>query len=185
LAFHEPGSCSGKLPFAGVFALGFYHSQPLRAMITDLKYRGVTASASDVEGFIRFALSRRSQPLPWEHEDQVVFVPMQLSASRLRERGFNQATWFTRRVMNVVDPHAPMEDALHREDRPIAQASLDDMDARRANVRGAFTVTQRITNPVVLVDDVITTGFTAAEAAQALIRASAPRVYVLTMAIGK
>jgi len=177
--------CSGELPFAGVVALGYYHSQPLRAMIADLKYRGVTASSPDVESFIQFALSRRSLPLPWDQESQMVFVPMQLSASRMRERGFNQAEWFTRRVMAVLDPHAPMEDALVREDRPIAQASLEDIDARRANVRGAFTVLQTITSSVILVDDVITTGFTAAEAAQALLQAGAPRVYVLTMAIGK
>ena len=186
LRFHEAGKiCSGQLPFSGIVALGFYHSQPLRAMIADLKYRGVTASAPDVESFIRFCISRRSSPLPWEQEALVVFVPMQLAPSRMRERGFNQAAWFTRRAIAVLNPHAPMEDVLIREDRPIAQASLDDMDARRANVRGAFTVLQSVTSPVVLMDDVVTTGFTAAEAAQALLQAGAPRVYVLTMAIGK
>ena len=173
------------MPFTGLVALGYYHSQPLRAMITDLKYRGVTAPEKDVESFISFCLSRRSQPLPWEQEQQIIFVPMQLSSSRLRERGFNQAAWLTRRIVNVIAPHAAIADMLVREDRPIPQASLEDADARHANVRGAFTVTQRIQGAVILVDDVITTGFTAAEAANALKKAGAERVYVLTLAIGK
>jgi predicted amidophosphoribosyltransferase len=54
---------------------------------------------------------------------------------------------------------------------------------RIENVHGAFAVRAQVpTGPVVLVDDVFTTGATARAAAGALREAGARRVYVLTLA---
>jgi predicted amidophosphoribosyltransferase len=61
------------------------------------------------------------------------------------------------------------------------QASLP-RDERRRNVRDAFAVRGAVPGHVLLVDDVFTTGATASAAAQALRRAGAIRVDVVTFA---
>jgi predicted amidophosphoribosyltransferase len=62
------------------------------------------------------------------------------------------------------------------------QVGLSEV-AREANVRGAFTASAAVRgHEVVLVDDVLTSGATAREAARALSEAGATRVFVLTLA---
>jgi predicted amidophosphoribosyltransferase len=56
------------------------------------------------------------------------------------------------------------------------------LDDRRRNVRGLFTARTAVTGSVVLVDDVYTTGATAAAAAHALRTAGAAEVHVVTFA---
>jgi predicted amidophosphoribosyltransferase len=62
-----------------------------------------------------------------------------------------------------------------------AQRGLDPA-SRRQNVAGAFEASGLAARRVVLVDDVYTTGSTAAAAASALRRAGAGRVEVVTFA---
>jgi predicted amidophosphoribosyltransferase len=77
----------------------------------------------------------------------------------------------------------PVAPLLARADagRPLRQAALSRGD-RLANVRGAFVARGRCAPSVALVDDVYTTGATAAAAAAALRRAGAVRVDVVTFA---
>jgi predicted amidophosphoribosyltransferase len=72
--------------------------------------------------------------------------------------------------------------ALLTRTRPVArQAGLSRPDRRR-NVRGAFCATHAVPRRVALVDDVYTTGATAAAAASALRAGGARHVDVVTFA---
>lgn len=174
---HDADSCSGTLPFAGVAATGFYHSAPLRLMIAALKYDGVTAAAPDVESYVRGI----HRPFPWEGEQDLLIVPMPLAPGRERERGFNQAAWIAELLGRASAP-----DVLLRRKSAMPQADVEhDPGLRAANVRETFQAVGRITRPVLLVDDVVTTGATAAEAARVLLAAGAPRVYLFALAVGK
>lgn len=110
-------------------------------------------------------------------------VPVPLHPQRLREREYNQALLLSdvlgRRLQLEVIP-----DGLERirETPPQTGLSLED---RRRNVRRAFVAKRPklIENhPVLLIDDVLTTGATVNECARALKRAGAKAVYVLTVA---
>jgi ComF family protein len=184
-AGHDAASCAGELPFTGVVATGFYHSPPLRRLVGSLKYDGVTASAQAVEEYLRTTYARLDV-LPWEHESSLMIHPMPLSVCRERERGFNQAAWLAERFRVAWNIRGDMADCLIRARGSMAQADVaHNLRLRRANVQGQFRCSIPVFAPMLLVDDVVTTGSTAAEAARALLRAGASRVYLLALALGK
>lgn len=111
-----------------------------------------------------------------------VVVPLPLHRSRLGQRGYNQALELARPLASALD--RPLQPGLlHRIRATRAQTDLDAA-ARRRNVRGAFNAPQhRLQRQrVLLVDDVITTGATASEAASTLLAAGASCVWMLATA---
>ena len=108
-------------------------------------------------------------------------VPVPLGRVRERERGFNQAALVAERLGDALRvPLRPRWLARARATQP--QTDLGAAE-RRANVRGAFAADTGVDGRhVALVDDVLTTGATAAECARMLKAAGARRVGVLTVA---
>jgi len=105
-------------------------------------------------------------------------VPVPLHKVRLRERGFNQAELLAREVAGEF-PNAVVTLDLHRIRPTRVQSRLRDSAERMNNVAGAFAVPRNVDfqgRTVLLVDDVVTTGGTAAECARALKRAGAKTV---------
>jgi len=111
-----------------------------------------------------------------------LLVPVPLHVTRLRERGFNQAVLLARRLGRARG--LPVENrALVRLRSTHAQPGLGAA-ARRRNLAGAFALqpgTAVSRRPVVLVDDVLTTGATADACATVLLAAGAARVDVYTV----
>ncbi|MFT3956886.1 MAG: ComF family protein [Piscinibacter sp.] len=110
-----------------------------------------------------------------------LLLPAPLSASRLRERGYNQSWELARRLGPTADAGLLLRvrDTAHQVDLPPAQ--------RAANVRGAFAVEPLRRREVegreiTVVDDVLTTGATAAEMARTLLAAGAARVQLWVLA---
>lgn len=107
-------------------------------------------------------------------------VPVPLHRRRLLMRGYNQSLLVARTLFRdkETDPAALV--------RTRATASQTGMSGamRRMNLKGAFAaVEERVRGrEVLLVDDVITTGSTAAECSRALLRAGAARVRVFALA---
>ena len=75
----------------------------------------------------------------------------------------------------------PVSPVLERT-RPLRPQRGLGREERRHNVRGAFRASARVSGPVILVDDVYTTGATVSAAASALRRAGASSVDVVTFA---
>jgi ComF family protein len=116
-----------------------------------------------------------------------LIVPVPLHPARHAARGFSQAHAIVRAASRIVTldhrtPIAPR--ALARHTFASAQAGLSRAERIR-NVRGAFVVTDARAvdgRTVLLVDDVVTTGATAAACARVLRRAGAVAVDVLALA---
>lgn len=115
--------------------------------------------------------------------DSSLIIPVPLHPRRLRERGFNQSLALARQISKHCS--IPLDfSTLRRTVYTEAQVTLAGRQ-RRTNVRGAFAVTDpgRIRGKkVLLIDDVYTTGSTAAECSKVLIQNGAKEVAVLTLA---
>lgn len=152
-------------------ALAYDH--PWDGLIARFKFRDALDLAGALAGRLLAAL-----PAPGPGAPGLV-LPVPLAASRLRERGYNQAWELARRVAWRRRLAADALLLVRRRETPH-QTDLPPA-ARAANVRGAFGVDPRRAHllagrRVALVDDVMTTGATLDEAARALLRAGAASV---------
>ena len=113
-----------------------------------------------------------------------LIVPIPTTRRRARTRGYNQARLLAEAIAGRID--MPLVDALGRRQGGPTQVGLHPAE-RRANVRRAFTVRAEARATlkgarVLLVDDVLTTGSTAMEAARPLVQAGATQVFLSTFA---
>lgn len=122
---------------------------------------------------------------PWVEpalEAATLVVPMPLSPTRLRERGFNQALELARHLA----PFKTDGYTLLRRGEAAHQVGASRQE-RFDHVRDAFWVApERIAHvrgqPVVVLDDVMTTGASIYEAARALRAAGAAHITGLVLA---
>jgi ComF family protein len=172
----EQGRCrlcrNGLLGFDAAYSFGSYEGA-LRKLIHLLKYGGMRPLARPLG-----AMLARALPLD-ERIDEI--VPMPLHWRRRWQRGFNQAELLAREIGRRTG--LPVTTPVRRRVATRAQAGLTNAQ-RRANVVGAFAARKsRVAGKrVLLVDDVMTTGATAASCARALKAAGADRVILLTLA---
>jgi ComF family protein len=152
---------------------------PWDRLIAELKFHGRAELARPLAERLLAAVQGASVPVP----DFVLPVP--LAPRRLAERGYNQAWELARRVAAAGGLQA-RADLLLRPLHTAQQADLGRADRQR-NLRTAFMVEPRRRGVlqgrrVALVDDVMTTGATAREAAAALLRAGAAAVDIWALA---
>ena len=119
--------------------------------------------------------------LPINFLDYVIPVP--LHTTKLREREFNQAQILGAHLAKEFKKEL-LENTLLRRRNTKTQTELDS-NARFLNVQDSFSIqnADKIKNKnILLVDDVLTSGSTASEAAGTLKNAGAGIVFVLTLA---
>jgi ComF family protein len=155
-----------------------FHSGPLRHAIHQFKYQDLRSLAGPLGKLMSdgwFGLAPQNLDL-----DVIVSVP--LHPTRLRQRGFNQATLLARELGARLQLPV-MEDVLIRTRATAPQVELGAQE-RRANVHNAFrcTGTGLSDQRVLLVDDVCTTGSTLDSACMALREADASLVWAYTLA---
>ena len=108
-------------------------------------------------------------------------IPVPLHPTRLFDRGFNQAALLARPVARALG--LPMRARALVRTRPTERQAELDRSARLQNVAGAFRARSEVCEPVLLVDDVRTTGATQNACAAALRAAGCPHVEWLVLAI--
>lgn len=114
---------------------------------------------------------------PFGNIDIITYVPMTRHA--MRARGFNQAKLLARGLAKRI--HRPMAQLLAKRNETQPQARLSAR-ARRHNLRGAFHLIRSLSEKVLLVDDIFTTGSTVEECAHTLKSGGCEEVFVLTVA---
>jgi ComF family protein len=175
--------CLKKWGIDGVTAL-FFYSNLLKKIIKNLKYNLAIAVWKE---FTQALLPAHLQPLLFfkDQFEALYIQPLPLHRQKLKERGFNQAeilTNFFNQFLNL-----PIINYLERKKETIPQAQLKTKKERFLNIKGAFKVsktTDVANKSIILVDDVLTTGYTLSEATKVLKKAGAKKVYLLVIARG-
>lgn len=155
---------------------------PVRAILHALKYdhgHGMWALRE-----VR-TLLKQAEDLA-EFLDGSILVPVPLSSSRLRERGYNQAELIAREVASVF-PGTRVSPLLRRHVDTASQTQFNRQERIR-NLRNAFSLSRkRAIDPdqrYIVVDDVFTTGSTLNACASALRKAGARQVDVFAIGHG-
>jgi ComF family protein len=147
----------------------FLHN--LKDFMTDLFYEGLIQN----EDFMRI------------RQEKALLVPIPLYKAKFNQRGYNQAAYLAQGIGDKFS--LPTVDILERVRATSPQSRLH-RDERRENIKGAFKIAcsdgKNVQGKTLfLVDDVLTSGATLAEAASILKRAGAEKVYGLTLAHGE
>jgi len=155
------------------------YAYPWDGLITRFKFHGALDLAPALAQCLAEAVPQGAAPPP------SLLLPVPLSEARLRERGYNQAWELARRLGRLLKCPAEARLLLRVRDTPHQLAFPPEQ--RAGNVRAAFAVEPRraaelLGRSVALVDDVMTTGATAAEAARMLLQAGAAQVQIWSVA---
>lgn len=182
------GVCFERIPGSGVCARcqshpphfeslrsAFCFEGGIREAIHALKYkrrRDVSAPLMDV--------AARHFPRP---PANAILLAVPMHPSRLAERGYNHAGVLASDLARLWSMDAPISAALIRI-RATGQQVGQDYLARQANMQNAFAADSALLGgrPVLILDDVCTTGATLNACAQAVLEAGAARVNCLTIA---
>jgi ComF family protein len=173
----DEGRCAlcrrGVRGFDAAYSFGFYEAE-LRTLIHLFKYSRIRTLAGPLGKLL-------ARALPREQAFDVI-IPMPLHWRKQWQRGFNPSELLAHEIGRRI--HTPVENSVRRVRNTPAQAGLTSAK-RRLNVSGAFQAKKSAAidgRRVLLIDDVMTTGATAASCARALQRAGARQVTLLTLA---
>jgi ComF family protein len=169
------GHCQKRPPAFDTTTALFHYRPPVDYLIKQLKFANELAIIPLLSALMSARLTTRAAPLP------SLLVPVPLHQTRLRERGFNQATELARRVGRELGIRS--DHRLCTRNRDTRPQSLLSPNARRLNLRNAFSVQRRqVAGHIAIIDDVMTTGHTSNELARVLKQAGAKQVEVWVIA---
>ena len=166
--------------FLDSFTAVWYYEGNVRSSLLRYKFYGKCSYAA---GYGRLLAMKLSQNHP-EGFDCITWVPV----SRLRKlrRGYDQVELLAKAVGRELETETLPLLKKVRHNRP--QSGLNDAAKRRANVLGAY----REINPeriagkrILLLDDILTTGATAGEAARVLLTAGAKEIHCAAIAAAR
>lgn len=169
---------NSKYPYLNSWVALWYYEDTVRRSLLRYKFYGKRSYASAYARLLGMKLMKEEK-LDF---DILTFVP--ISAKRRRKRGFDQVELLAEKLGPQIGK-APQPLLRKRRDNP-AQSGIVGQSERRANVLGVYEVM----NPellagkrILLLDDIITTGVTASEAARMLLTAGAKEVKLATLAV--
>jgi ComF family protein len=169
--------CEADLPWLAVAAPGrvwaaLSYEYPVDRLVAAAKFHRELHAARTLGELLALHLDRARPGPPPD-----LLVPVPLHRRRLAARGYNQAVEIARPLAALSG--APLALRLCERTRATPEQSGLPAAARRRNLRGAFAARGRCDGArVAIVDDVVTTGSTAAALARALRDAGAAEVEV-------
>ncbi len=147
----------------------FRTDEILLKVIRYIKFQNGRAAAGPLSWWMALALSSYLDAAGLYESSKLVLIPVPLHGSRKRKRGYNQSGLLASGVSEMTA--IPVLDRfLFRVVKTKSQSNLD-LEERRRNVFEAFQINYPAIAPpggVILVDDLVTTGETAAECVRVL-----------------
>lgn len=169
-----------KLSFIADWAAVWYYENAVRESILRFKFYGARGNAHAYGKFLAMALERK------EITDYDVLTWVPTGFWRKLRRGYDQVELLAKAVGREVgrEPVQLLKKVRHTK----PQSGIVGDAQRRANVLGAYGLfpgAEVAGKRILLLDDVITTGATASEAARVLLTAGAETVYCGAVAMAR
>ncbi len=164
-------------PYQRTWAAAFYEGAVQRA-VRRFKFHNHPGSAELLGGMMAETFLSSGA----EAKEFDLLVPIPSRARKKRQRGYNQAVLLAKEISKRTK--IPMNEKVLIKIRDTkAQHNLNEQD-RLKNLKGSFSAGKEVCGQkILLIDDVLTTGSTAKEAATALFAAGAEEVSVLVLAV--
>ncbi|MFC4557530.1 ComF family protein [Virgibacillus kekensis] len=160
----------GKDPLTANLSV-FHYNSYIQDVVSRWKYRGDYCLGMVFKESYKDAFTRYLHFLP----DDTIMVPIPLSNERLNERGFNQSA--------VLSSFLPL-----RTEELLARKHSEKQSKKNRHERIAaenpFELIESINKPVLLADDIYTTGATLRHAALLLKESGSPSIHALTLIRG-
>lgn len=166
-----------KLEFISLCVSPLWYQGEVRESIHRYKFSNCSGYANFYGRFIAQCVQDHLD----KRYDLITWVP--LSAKSKKIRGYDQAMLLAQSTAQVLGETAV--ETLQKIRNTNAQSSLTEDSARRANVLGAYEISNPeiiIGKRILLIDDVVTTGSTMAECARVLLTYGATDVVCATLA---
>jgi ComF family protein len=179
--------CRRKYGIDGCFSALSYN-KTVQKLIFNFKYKPYLTDLKTVLSDLFYeSIIQNEQFMKLIANGKWLMVPIPLSKSKLRKRGYNQAEILAKELSKKFK--IPVQDLLVRTRETKTQVGLTNLQ-RKLNVKNAFSLNSSfITNHsslknvnVFLVDDVVTTGSTLLEASKVLKRGGVGKVFGLALA---
>jgi competence protein ComFC len=176
-------SCKTRYTIDGVFSSLVYQGV-VKKLVYQFKYKPHVKDLRTVfDGLFYEGLIQKEMAYRLLNEESIL-VPIPLYRTKLRRRGYNQAMVLAEGLakqcgMQVVN-------CLERVRNTQTQVGMSQQE-RRENIKDAFALKHPLPKhkQVLLVDDVVTSGATLAEAARVLKKAGVGKVWGVTLAHGQ
>ncbi|NBT09975.1 MAG: ComF family protein [Betaproteobacteria bacterium] len=177
--------CEREPPAHGRVQVAVDYAHPWDRVMLEFKFGARPEHAAALALLMAQGVRQQAAAEPDQAALPTRLVPVPLSRERLAQRGYNQAWELTRQLARQLGVNA-RADALTRPVHLAGQAE-QDRPTRLKRLRGVFQVSASgrawvAGHRLGLVDDVLTTGATAAEAARTLMAAGAAEVQVWAFA---
>jgi ComF family protein len=167
--------------FGDVVVLASYRTPLMRALVQQAKFR---RDRRAIELLGQLLAKHLGAAFPNKMRHTIHLIPIPLSAERLQERGYNQTVEIARAAQAHV-PSLHIHATLLKKMRHTASQTSLSRAERLENLADAFGVgdsTLPLDTPLILFDDIVTTGSTLAEAARTLRSVGFTRISCLVLA---
>ncbi len=160
------------------------YAQPLRQLINAHKERQALALTTLLGDRLALSVLRLLTEVAYEPGHPVVLVPVPSAGRAVRERGFDATAAMAGRAARRLSARHPARTRCVLEQvAGVRDQSGLDARGRQQNLAGAYRIRGRIAEgPVIVVDDLVTTGSSLAEATRCLRQAGVPVLGAATVA---
>jgi ComF family protein len=158
-----------------------FEQSEIRELVHSLKYDGLKPITQEMATLINQSLGKNILKLL--NPEKTFIIPIPLHPIKLKQRGFNQSEQLAREIAQKLGKGWRVKNILIRKINNKSQTECLNKKERIENVRGIFTVKQKLEGQdLIVVDDVFTSGATMREVIKTLKSAGAGRVVALTFA---
>jgi ComF family protein len=170
---------AASVPIDSAQAVFAYKDERVSKLIWSIKYKK-SLKATELGGYALY-----QKLLEMNLPQGTMVIPIPISARRRRERGYNQCELLAKEIERLDTDHQfGYNDQMLKRTHHLARQTLKGRKERLESAQGIFEVTPSLPlpSPLVVIDDVITTGSTMKEAIETLKKSGYTNVTGLSLA---